>query len=169
MAVTEVDYWAMKERIATILKHDTTNLYNASASDKTKFRKIEAGAPDMNKPVQGPFPRIFITNEDRFDEMSPKGVVVSRNQKLSEHIMRFLIIAVCEGKDGPDAEEKIDDFTKLILQKIKNHNDLSKPTDNTDPLADWSFPESVDILNRELIGDKIAGRVVRLKVKTTTG
>ena len=169
MATTEVDYWPMKERIATILKHDTTNLYNASASDKTKFRKIEAGAPDMNKPVQGPFPRIFITNEDRFDEMSPKGVVVSRNQKLTEHIMRFLIIAVCEGKDGPDAEEKIDDFTKLILQKIKNHNDLSKPTDNTDPLADWSFPESVDILNRELIGDKIAGRVVRLKVKTTTG
>ncbi|MCH8847327.1 MAG: hypothetical protein IIC11_11450, partial [Proteobacteria bacterium] len=97
MAVTEVDYWAMKERIATILKHDTTNLYNASASDKTKFRKIEAGAPDMNKPIQGPFPRIYITNEDRFDEMSPKGVVVSRNQKVSEHIMRFLIIAVCEG------------------------------------------------------------------------
>ena len=169
MAVTEVDYWAMKERIATILKHDTTNLYNATASDKTKFRKIEAGAPDMNKPIQGPFPRIYITNEDRFDEMSPKGVVVSRNQKLTEHIMRFLIIAVCEGKDGPDAEEKIDDFTKLILEKIKNHNDLSKPTDNTDPLADWSFPESVDILNRELIGDKIAGRVIRLKVKTTTG
>ena len=169
MATTEVDYWAMKERIATILKHDTTNLYNATASDKTKFRKIEAGAPDMNKPVQGPFPRIFITNEDRFDEISPKGVVVSRNQKVSEHIMRFLIIAVCEGKDGQDAEEKIDDFTKLILEKIKNHNDLSKPTDNTDALADWSFPESDDILNRELIGDKIAGRVVRLKVKTTTG
>jgi len=169
MAVTEVDYWAMKERIRDILRNDTTNLYNATASDKTKFRKIEAGAPDMNKPVQGPFPRIFITNEDRFDEMTPKGVVQTRNQKVSEHIMRFLIIAVAEGKNGPDAEEKIDDFTKLILQKIKNHNDLSKPADNTDPLADWSFPESVDILNRDLVGDKIAGRVIRLKVKTTTG
>ena len=156
MAVTEVDYWFMKERIATILKDDTTNLYDASASDKTKFRKIEAGAPDMNKPIQGPFSRIYITNDERFD-------------KMTEHVMFYKIIAVCEGKNGPDAEEKIDDFTKLILQKIKNHNDLSKPTDNTDPLADWSFPDSVDVLNRELIGDKIAGRVIRLKVQTTTG
>ena len=169
MAVLEVDYWAMKERIATILKHDTTNLYNASASDKTKFRKIEAGAPDMNKPIQAPMPKIYITNDDRFDMMKSKGVVQSRNQKITEHIMMFKIIAVCEGKDGPDAEEKIDDFTKLILEKIKNHNDLSKPTDNTDPLADWSFPDSVDILNRELIGDKMAGRVIKLRVKTTTG
>ena len=71
--------------------------------------------------------------------------------------------------NGPDAEEKIDDFTKLILQKIKNHQDLSVPTDNTDPLADWSFPFEVNILNRELIGDKIAGRVIMLRVETTTG
>jgi len=169
MAVTEVDYWAMKERIATILKDDTTNLYNASASDKTKFRKIEAGAPDKNKPSQAPLPRIFITNDERFDQMKSKAIIETRNHKMTEHTMMFKIIAVCEGKDGPDAEEKIDDFTKLILQKIKNHNDLSKPTDNTDPLADWSFPESVDILNREMVGDKIAGRVIRLKVVSTTG
>ena len=169
MAVTEVDYWAMKERIATILKHDTTNLYNATASDKTKFRKIEAGAPDMNKPIQATMPRIYITNDDRFDQMRTRAIIETRNHKMTEHLMMFKIIAVCEGKNGPDAEEKIDDFTKLILQKIKNHQDLSKPTDNTDALADWSFPESVDILNRELIGDKMAGRVIRLKVQTTTG
>ena len=169
MAVTEVDYWAMKERIATILKDDTTNLYNASASDKTKFRKIEAGAPDLNKPVQGPLPRIFITNDDVFDRMKSVTVVQTRNHKMTEHLMVFKIIAICEGKDGPDAEEKIDDFTKLILEKIKNHQDLSKPTDNTDPLADWSFPTEVNILNRELVGVKIAGRVIRLQVLTTSG
>jgi len=169
MAVTEIDYWAIKDRIRDILRDDTTNLYNATASDKTKFRLIESGAPDLNKPVQGPFPRIFITNDDRFDQMRTKTVTESRNHRVTEHTMMFKIIAVCEGKNGPDAEEKIDDFTKLILQKIKNHQDLSKTADNTDPLADWSLPESVDILNRELIGDKIAGRVIKLKVVTTSG
>ena len=169
MAVTEIDYWAIKDRIRDILRNDTTNLYDATASTKAKFRKIESGAPDLNKPVQGPFPRIFITNDDRFDQMRIKSIIQARNHKMTEHTMMFKIIAVVGGKNGPDAEEKIDDFTKLILQKIKNHNDISVPTDDTDPLADWSFPESVDILNRELIGDKIAGRVIRLKVVATSG
>ena len=111
-----------------------------------------------------------VARASEFDpKLTSKAVIETRNHKMTEHVMFYKIIAVCEGKNGPDAEEKIDDFTKLILQKIKNHNDLSKPTDNTDPLADWSFPDSVDVLNRELIGDKIAGRVIRLKVQTTTG
>ena len=167
--VAEIDYWAIKERIVTILKHDTTNLYTATASDKTKFRKIDAGAPDLNKPIQGPLPRIFITNDDRFDNMLSKSVIQTRNHKMTQHTMIYKIIAVCEGKNGPDAEEKIDDFTKIILEKIKNHNDLSKPTDNTDPLADWSFPFEVNILNREVIGGKMAGRVIMLRVVTTSG
>ena len=169
MATTEIDYWAIKERIVTILKHDTSNLYTATASDKTKFRKIDAGAPDMNKPIQGPLPRIFVTSDDRFDKMTSKATIETRNHKMTEHMMIYKIIAICEGKNGPDAEEKIDDFTKIILEKIKNHNDLSKPTDNTDPLADWSFPEAVDIVNRELVGDKIAGRVIKLRVVSTSG
>jgi len=169
MTVTEVDYWKMKERIRDILQDDTSNLYNATASDKTKFRKVEAGAPDLNKPIQGPFPRIFITNDDRFDKMTERAVIQTRNHKATEHRMIFKIILVCDGKNGPDAEEKIDDFTKIVLEKIKNHNDLSVPTDNSNPLADLSFPESVDILNRELIGDKIAGRVIKLRVIATTG
>jgi len=169
VAVTEIDYWAIKLRIRDILRDDTANLYNASASDKTKFRKIDAGAPDLNKPIQGPFPRIFITNDDIFDTMTSNTIIETRNHKSSNHLMIYKIIVVVEGKDGPDAEEKIDDFTKLILQKIKNHQDLSKTADNTDPLADWSFPTKVNILNRELIGVKIAGRVIFLTVNSTSG
>jgi len=165
----EIDYFGIKERIVTILKDDTTNLFAATPSDKTKFRLIEAGAPHLNKPIQGPFPRIFVTNDDVIDEITQKGSTVVREPKIKEHSMRYLIIAVNDGKDGPDAEEKADDFVKLIIEKLELHNDLSKPADNTDPLADWSMPETVTVLNRDLVGSNIAGRVIRLRIKSTTG
>jgi len=167
--VAEIDYFGIKERIVTILKDDTTNLFSATPSDKTKFRLIQAGAPDLNKPVQGPLPRIFVTNDDVIDEITQKGSTVVREPKIKEHSMRYLIIAVNDGKDGPDAEEKADDFTKLIMEKLEKHSDLSKPADNTDPLADWSIPETVAILSRDLVGADHAGRVIRLRVKSTTG
>ena len=42
--MTTVDIYAIKERIVTILKSDTS-LFSSTPSDKTKFRKIEAGSP----------------------------------------------------------------------------------------------------------------------------
>ena len=66
---TDIDYFGIKERIVTILKDDTVNLFSATPTDKTKFRLIEAGAPDLNKPLQGPYPRIFVTNDDVLDDM----------------------------------------------------------------------------------------------------
>ena len=83
--------------------------------------------------------------------------------------MRYLIITVNDGKNGEDAEEKADDFAKLIMEKLELHNDLSKPSDNTDPLADWSIPETVAILNRDLVGSNVTGRVIRLRIKSTKG
>ena len=166
---TEIDLFAIKERIVTILKDDTVNLFSTTPSDKTKFRKIEAGAPDLNKPLQAPLPRIFITSDDVIDESVQRGSTVTRSPKAMEHSMRFLIMLVVDGKDGPKAENTADDFVKKILEKLELHNDLSKPSDNTDPLADWSVPEGISILNRDSVGSNITGRIIRLRVISTTG
>ena len=166
---TEVDIFGIKDRIVTILKDDTVNLFSATPSDKTKFRLIQAGAPDLNKPLQGPFPRIFVTNDDVIDEAIQRGSTVLRNPKAIEHSMRFLIILVVDGKSGEKAEETADDFVKKVLEKLETHNDLSNPSDNTDPLADWSVPEGISILNRESVGSNVTGRIIRLRVITTTG
>ena len=167
--MAEIDYFGIKERIVLILKNDTTNLFSTTPSDKTKFRLIEAGAPDLNKPIQGNLPRIFVTNDDVIDEITQAGITQTRAPKGREHSLRYLIIAVNDGKNGQDAEEKADDFAKLIMEKLELHNDLSKPSDNTDPLADWSIPETVAILNRDLVGSNVTGRVIRLRIKSTKG
>ena len=166
---TEIDLFGIKERIVTILKDDTINLFSATPTDKTKFRKIEAGAPDLNLPLQGPFPRIFVTNDDIIDEAIQIGSTVTRSPKAIEHSIRFLIIIAVDGKDGPKAENTADDFVKKVLEKLETHNDLSNPTDNTDPLADWSVPEGISILSRDAVGSDVTGRIIRLRVITTTG
>jgi len=164
-----IDYFGIKQRIVDILKNDTTNLFSATASDKTKFRKIEAGAPDLNKPLQGPLPRIFVTNDNIVDEIVSVGSTISNAGKMFRHTMRFLIIAVADGKDGPKAEETIDDFVKLIIEKLRTDVDLRTigGAESTQ-LADTSMVERVDILNRDLIGTDITGRIIRLKVISTS-
>ena len=167
--MASVDYFGIKERIVAILKDDTTNLYNASASDKTKFRKIEAGAPDMNKPIQGPFPRIFVTSDSNIDEMVEVGSKISNAPKIIRHTMRFLIIVVVDGKDGPKAEETADDFVKLIIEKLRTISDLRSPGGaESTQLADESMVERVDVLSREYIGSNVTGRTIRLKVISTS-
>jgi len=167
--LTEVDYFGIKERIVAILKDDTTNLFSATPTDKTKFRLIEAGAPDLNKPIQGPFPRVFVTNDDDIDTMKRSGAIVANIPKITRHEMKFKIIFVVDGKNGPDAEETIDDFTKLILEQLQKFSDLRTPGGaESTQLADKSFSERITIFNRELIGSHVQGRVIFFRVITTT-
>jgi len=99
---TEIDYFGIKERIVAILKDDTTNLFSATPKDKTKFRKIEAGAPDANSVQEaGQLPRAWVTNDDIIDEITEAGSRVANSPKASKHTMRFLIIFAVHEKDGP--------------------------------------------------------------------
>lgn len=164
-----IDYFGIKERIVAILKDDTSNLFSATPSDKTKFRLIQAGAPDLNKAIQGPLPRIFVTNDDLLDEMKEVGAKVSNAPKIIRHTMRFLIIVIADSKDGPKAEETIDDFLKLIVEKLRTFSDLRNPGGaESTQLADESMVERINVINREFIGSNITGRVIRLKVISTS-
>jgi len=164
-----IDYFGIKERIVAILKNDTTNLFSATPSDKTKFRLIEAGAPDRNKASKGPLPRIYVTNDDLVDEMKEIGAKVSNAPKMIKHTMRFLIIVMVDAKDGPKAEETIDDFCKLIIEKLRTLSDLRTPGGaESSQLADESMVERINVINREFIGSNITGRVLRLKVIATS-
>jgi len=165
MVVTEIDYFAIKERIVAILKNDT-GLFPATGKrhvDKTVFRKIEAGAPDFNK-IAGPYPRMWVTNDDAVDV--DRRIVNTASDEINGtiHTLKFLIIFVVDGKDGPKAEENSDDFTKLIKEVIKENYRFEDPANpNTDDLVDRAWPERVDTLNRDLVGSNILGRVISVE------
>ena len=83
--------------------------------------------------------------------------------------MRFLLIVVVDGKDGPKAEETADDFVKLIIEKLRTISDLRSPGGaESTQLADESMVERVDVLSREYIGSNVTGRTIRLKVISTS-
>ncbi len=75
--MTTVDLFAIKQRIVTILKADTTNLWNAQPSTKSKFRKIEAGSPSPKAIQEPPLPRCWVTSDDAVAIVKPLGVIAN--------------------------------------------------------------------------------------------
>ena len=61
--MTTVDIFAIKERIVTLLKANSS-LYTTRPSEKTKFRKIEAGSPSPKAIQEPPLPRCWVTSDD---------------------------------------------------------------------------------------------------------
>ena len=116
--MASIDFFGIKEQIVAILKTDTTNLYSATPSDKTKFRLIEAGAPSPKNIYQPPLPRMWVTSDQPIASVSNIGVWQANAAKGRQYDYRIQIIFVVEAKDGPATEEDIDDFTKLIIDKL---------------------------------------------------
>ena len=73
--MTTVDLFAIKERIVDILKSDTANLWDSTPSDKTKFRKIEAGSPSPKAIQEPPLPRLWVTSDDVVANVSHVAVI----------------------------------------------------------------------------------------------
>ena len=79
--MTTVDIFGIKERIVSILKADTTNLWDSTPSSKTKFRKIEAGSPSPKAIQEPPLPRLWVTSDDTVAIVRPLGVIASNISK----------------------------------------------------------------------------------------
>jgi hypothetical protein len=71
-------------------------------------------------------------------------------------------------KDGRTAEKSLDDFGKLIKEQLKTNYDLRNPTTGLDPKVATSWPEETRILNRELVGSHIQGRVILFRCTAYT-
>jgi hypothetical protein len=100
--MTSVDFFGIKERIVAILKADTTNLWwtNSDPSTKTRFRKIEAGAPTPKAMEEPPLPRCWVTDDNPISSMNIITDVVSNAPNGTEYELNFKIIYIAEAKDG---------------------------------------------------------------------
>ena len=163
--MTSPDIFAIKEKIVAILKSDTTNLYTTTPTDKTKFRKIEAGAPSPKAISEPPLPRCWVTSDDVVANVRPLAIVSSNASLGEEYDFRFKIFFVVEAKDGPATEEKIDDFTQNIVQLLDDNYDLRTPAGaESTRVAESSEVLQILDLPAMFKGDRVKGRVIRLKV-----
>ena len=167
--MTSVDIFAVKEKIVAILKADTTNLWwtNNNPSTKSKFRKIEAGAPSPKAIHEPPLPRCWITSDANVSNVKIITNVASNVPNGTEYEMIFKIIYVVEAKDGPKTEEDIDDFTKSIIEQLQTNWDLRTPGGaESTRLADKSEVLQVTEIPG-MRGDRVKGRQIRFKVTST--
>jgi len=163
--LTSLDLFAIKERVVEILKSDTTNLWDSTPSSRTKFRKIEAGAPSPKAIQEPPLPRCWVTSDQNVATQTHHLVVTNNQGNGEEWDIRLLIYMVVEAKDGPKTEEDIDDFTKSIVELLDNNYDLREPGGlESTRLAEASEIIAITDLPAMFKGDRVKGRVIRLKV-----
>lgn len=162
--MTTIDLFAIKQRIVEILQSDT-NLYDSTPSDKTKFRKIEAGSPSPKAIQEPPLPRLWVTSDDVVANINHVAVIENNIHKGDEYDIRIKIIFVVEAKDGPTTEEKIDDFTKLIIEKLEANYDL-RNTSGTEStrVAESSRVTQIMDLPALFKGDRVKGRSIKFQV-----
>ena len=158
---TDIDTWAIKEKIVAILKTNGT-LYSATGAS-SKVRQINAGAPNMNDiRNQDILPIIYVTNDDIIDAISYTGSVSSNAVKFVNHNLGFSVILLVEGKDGPKAEEAADDFVKLILETIEADYDLRG---SGSAIVEACVPIQVSIISADMIGNEKQGRKIRFRCR----
>ena len=164
--MTNLDIFAIKERIVEILKADTTNLWDSTPSSRTKFRKIEAGAPSPKSSQEPPLPRLWVTSDVNVATNVRTLAQISANAHVGEEWeLNLAIFFVVEAKDGPKTEEDIDDFSKAIIEQLETNYDLrSVGGAESTRLAESSQIKGIQDLPQIFKGDRVRGRVIKFKV-----
>jgi len=160
--LTTVDLFAIKQRIVVILKSDSA-IWDSTPNDKTKFRKIEAGSPSPKAIQEPPLPRLWVTSDDVVANISDVAVIKGNVHLGEEYDIRIKILFVVEAKDGYKTEEDLDDFTKLIIEKLETNYDLRDGNEST-RLAESSQVTQIMDLPSQFKGDRVKGRVIKFKV-----
>ena len=166
--MASVDIFAVKQQIVAILQADTTNLFDATAptDDNSKFRKIEAGAPTKKAITQGPFPRMWVTSDTLVATVDTIASVLANVVSGREYDLRMAITFVATEKDGPKGEEIIDDFTKLIIEKLEGNYDLRDDGGaESTRVASWAIVTEIQDLPAAFKDDRVKGRVIKFRVK----
>ncbi len=164
--VTELDHDAIKARIVAILK-DNSAIFTTTPSDLTRFRVIEKGAPDFSILTSQPFPHCWVTNDDIIEDDIRLSQITGNQARFSIITFNYLIIFAVQGKDGGTSEKLLDDFAKEVKQTIKANYQLV-PVGGGDNLVRSCWPVQQGVLNRNLTGTQIQGRVIRLKLEAHT-
>lgn len=167
--MTTVDIFGIKEKIVSILKTDTTNLWDSTPSSRSKFRKIEAGAPSPKAIQEPPLPRCWVTSDTVVANVKRVSIIQDNASKGYEYDVRIQIFFVVEAKDGPDTEEDLDDFTKSIIEKIEDNYDLRTDSGaESTRVSEMCELTQVADLPAMFKGDRVRGRVLRYSVIVRT-
>tara|TARA_R110002020_G_scaffold173341_1_gene364214 strand:+ start:1482 stop:1982 length:501 start_codon:yes stop_codon:yes gene_type:complete len=164
--VTEVDHHVIKTRIKEIIQADS-NVYD-STGRQGKLVDVFVGRPYNNSLTAHPNPFLFITNADNLEEAEAQGVVQNNIIKATLHRCHYILVIVDIAQDGREVEKSLDNLQKLVLQSIKTKFELRKPTDSSDPLCNYSFPERVRVFNAGDDGKPIQGREIHFRVDVVT-
>ena len=166
---TDIDLFAIKEKIVDILDSDSTLFSATGASDKV--RKIEAGAPRMSELVrETTLPHIWVTNDVILESIRPSTISESNNANVTVHTINLRVIIIADEKDGFKAEEVLDDFVKLIKEDIQENYDLRTPGGaESTSVADSCVVTGVSVLDSTITGRHRQGQIISLRVIVTTG
>ena len=164
--VTDVAHQTIKAKIVTVLQGNS-DIYESPPTSSAKFRVIQVGMPDWNSIADLPMPSCYVTSDERIIEEDTRSAPHSSGVSMgSTVIFRYLIIFVAQAKDAIRVEEKLDNFQKEIKETIKENpkfGDVGAVT--TNPVLDDSWPEKTMVLNPNMLGKDMQGRIIQLWCK----
>lgn len=168
--VTAIDHNAIKARIVAELKNDNTLWNGTDIGSSDTFREIEVGTPDARKINELNHPSCFVTSSEIIEDAVQVGVTDGDTDKATEHTIRYLVVFTEDQKDGRKAELQLDARGKKIAEVLRANKHLGTPgATTTNRLVQEIWPEQLAILNRDLAGSSVQGRVWRVRVKAYTG
>lgn len=180
--MTEVDFLALKRRIAAILKADTGIF--AQTTDATpetansnrgkvgddyylKLRQIEVGEPDDLTSYTTPY--CFITNANPREKDDVAGHIVAGVVSSSMHKIRLMVVVVDQQKSRQAVEISLDILHKLIKEALKANPYLLNPITSDDALAKFSHPALSENFTVSQDDKTFDGFMITLEIIKQTG
>jgi len=166
---TDVDVFAIKEKLVDILDSDS-DLFSATGAS-SKVRKIDTGGPRMREDLilETTLPHIWVTNDSTVDVVSVRHSTQSNAPLITEHTLGFKIILLAQEGRGAKVEEVLDDFVQLINEDITENFDLRTPAGaESTSVVDKCVVTRVAELSSRMAGRARQGRVIHLTCKVTT-
>lgn len=160
MSLLVVDHYANIQRLISILKADTTNLFN-SANPKNKLRKIFfAETPyDLNDDST---PYVFVQIADELQFTNDQ--LGTSNPEFLQAIAVYNVVLVVQKKDVATTQKEIFRFLPLIVDQLKLYPTLDDPANPGNPIAVRSNMMSITRLE-PVHGKEKDGVVIKLKIQ----
>ncbi|HVI39565.1 MAG TPA: hypothetical protein VM577_02805 [Anaerovoracaceae bacterium] len=174
--VTEVDHNAIKKRIQTILKANSS-LYDNKIPTKTgnRVNEVYVGLPDGYVWESLPMPYISITNDLNYETDKPFGSVVgappTAAYSTSYHIVNYLVIIMVAGSSAAVVEQQLDAFHKTVKETLKANFQFINTTNNQNDLGieQTILTQSKFVDGGSRKGKTVNGVIITCQVKLVTG
>lgn len=156
---TEIDHNNIKDQIVLILKANTTSLYDSTQTSSSKLHLISTGTPDGETGLDNILPSLYVTNSNPLDRIRESGSMTGGSESLPplQHLFRYKLVFAVNADSSRDAELKLDDFQKIILETLEADHQLKNGGAS---VVDGSRPEMVETFRNTLNGKPVQGRII---------